>query len=450
MAIVKPFFGVRYNPERIEDMQAVVSQPYDRINTTLLDTYYQLSPYNIARIIKGQEQNDDLPEAPGGPNVYTRARSAYYEWLKEEVLIREERPAFYAYEQTFSVEGRQYVRLGMIAAIELADYDEGVVLPHEHTHPGPKADRLRLLNTLPVNPEPIFMLYPDPENQVNALIRGAIEQRAPDVDVVEVHESQVRQRMWVIDDPAIIHAIQIKMAAMRNLIIADGHHRYATALTYRNQQRELHPGASPEAGFNFITTALVSMDDPGLVVLPTHREIMHFDAVTPAAILERAREVFDVEPVEDLETALEAVQAHPDGHAFGFYGGPQTGFQVLTLKDRGSLDRLIANEHSPVWKGLPVSVVHDILLDQIAGVPREGIDQRTLIRYHRDPQQPVETIDQGIGNFAIFVSPTKMEDIRVCAAQGERMPQKSTDFYPKIIAGLVLRPVGDSEAIGTR
>jgi uncharacterized protein (DUF1015 family) len=447
MAVVKPFRGVHYDPQHFEDMQVVVSQPYDKIDGVFQQKYYDLSPYNIVRIILGKAETGDRPTQPEGPNVYTRARSCYQQWLREGVLVREDRPAFYAYEQAFTVGATPYTRLGLIAAVELTDFDQGVVLPHERTHSGPKEDRLRLLTAIQANTEQIFILYPDPENRVNALLQRACGANQPDIDVVEILENDVRQRVWRITDSAIVDAIQSEMTPKRGLIIADGHHRYGTGLTYRDMQREAHPGAPANAAFNFVQATLVSMNDPGLVILPTHREICHFTGTRPAAILERSREYFTVAPSSDLSACLNAVNAHPTGHAFGFYGGPETGFYVLTLKDDHLADRLIPDDHSPAWKSLAVSILHKVLLEQIAGVPVEGIEDKSMIRYHRDAQQAVDSVAQGQGNFVFLVSATRMVQIKTCTARGETMPQKSTDFYPKMISGLSILPLGPDERL---
>ncbi len=447
MAVVKPFRGVRYNPARFQEMSTLVSQPYDRIGDKLQQQYLSRNPNNIARVILGHLEDDCVPDQEDGPDRYTCAQVYYYDWLREGVFIREEQPVFYAYEQSFPVEDRYYVRLGLIAAMELAEYEEGIILPHERTHSGPKEDRLHLLSTLKVNTEQIFMLYPDGEDRINNLIRQAIAERPPDVDVRELFENDVRQRMWAISDPAISAAIQAEMAPKRNLIIADGHHRYETALNYRRQQRALHPGLPDETAFNYIGVTLISMDDPGLVVLPTHREIRNFSATTPAQVLDRAQAVFSVTPVDTLDACLAAVNAHPEGHAFGFYGGAESGFHVLTLKDDPIISDLIDGDHSHQWKSLAVTLLHQVLLERLAEVPAHGIEDKTMIRYHRDPVTPVENIDQGDGNFVFFVSATRMSQIKDVAGNGEKMPQKSTDFYPKLVSGLVLLPVGEKERL---
>jgi uncharacterized protein (DUF1015 family) len=447
MAVVKPFRAVRYNTDRFgtpHAMQRVVSQPYDRIEADLQQQYYDLSPYNIVRIIQGKSEPGDRP---GGPNAYTRARDYYRQWQAEGVLVREEQPAVYGYEQAFTVEGTTYTRLGMIAAVELTDFDEGTIRPHERIHSGPKEDRLRLLRTIQANTEQIFILYPDAANKVNGLIRQAIGDRAPEIDVMEIWEHDVRQRLWSITDPALLDAIQAEMAPKRGLIIADGHHRYSTGLNYRDDQRAAHPDAPPNAAFNFVQATLVSMDDPGLVVLPTHREICRFDGADPADILARAEGSFTIEKTPDLDACLAAVASDSTGNSFGFYGGPFSGFHVLTLKNAAALDTLIPGDHSADWKKLAVNVLHKILLEQVACVPVAGIEDKSMIRYHRDPRLAVNNVDTGEGDFVFFVSPTRMDQIKAVAGQGEQMPQKSTDFYPKVISGLSMLPLASDERL---
>ena len=221
----------------------------------------------------------------------------------------------------------------MIAAVELTDFDEGIILPHEKIHSGPKEDRLRLLKTMQTNTEQIFILYPDAENS-DQHIDPAGRSAASDPTSTSSKSGKVTcvSASGSITDPATLDAIQAEMAPLRNLIIADGHHRYSTGLAYRDQQRAAHPDAPPNAAFNFVQATLVSMNDPGLVVLPTHREICNFTATAPADILQRAQEHFALSAAPDLDTCLNTINAHPAGHAFGFYGGPDVGFHVLTLK----------------------------------------------------------------------------------------------------------------------
>ncbi|MBN1312887.1 MAG: DUF1015 domain-containing protein [Anaerolineae bacterium] len=449
MAVIKPFRGIRYNPKLIEDMRAVISQPHDRIDRVRRQQYKDLSPYNIVRIIRVRTE-EDRGSIPEGTSVYTRAQQHYEQWLEDGILIREPAPALYAHEQTFTIDDQTYVRMGLLTALKLTDFEEGIVLPHEKTHSGPKADRLDLICTLPVSAEPIFVLYPDPENKINLQIQQAINSREPDIDTTEMHEHLVRQRFWAITDPVHIQAIQDEMASKRDLIIADGHHRYTTGLNYRRIQQQANPDAPADANFNYIAATLVSMDDPGLAILPTHREIRNFTATSPTEILERADSYFAIAQVPDLKVCMEQVRADSRGYTYGFYGGPAIGFYTLSLRDTSLIYSMIDGGHSNEWKALTASVLHEILLEQVAEVPYSGIESREMIRYRRDPQHAVKSVDSGEANFAFFLSPTKMKDVQACVANHETMPQKSTDFYPKIIAGLAMLPLDGTPSVSRR
>jgi uncharacterized protein (DUF1015 family) len=233
MVAIRSFRAVRYNPAKIPDLSQVVSQPYDRIGPALQSKYYDLSPYNVVRLIQGKTLPKDAPDRLEGPNVYTRARAYYDLWRVEEVLVREERPALYVYHQTYLAGGALKTRKGLIAALEPSPFDQEIVLPHEQTYSGPKVDRLRLLRTLQVHTGQIFLLYPDPGNEIDLLLDQAVSDRGPDLDLAELFEKDVQQWLWVITDPATIDAVQELMAPKKNLVIADGHHRYETALNYR-------------------------------------------------------------------------------------------------------------------------------------------------------------------------------------------------------------------------
>jgi uncharacterized protein (DUF1015 family) len=445
MATIQPFRGVRFNPHKVPDLSAVISQPYDRVRYGLQDKYYELSLYNIVRVIKGKELDTDLPDRPGGPNVYTRARAYYDLWRVEEVLVREGKPALYAYHQTFAATGRTRTRKGFVAAFKLSTFDEGIVLPHERTHAGPKVDRLRLLRATEVNLGQIFTLYPDPENKVSAILDNAVGEREPDVEAIEMHEEGVRQRLWVITDAAAIRAVQEEMSPKRNLIIADGHHRYETALNYRDEMRAQHPDAPKDVAFNYRMATFVSTDDPGLVILPTHREVHSFPQVTGDDILARAAPTFEVTSVDNLDTCFTRMRAGESQHAFGLYVDGR--YHVLLLKNPQVIEQWIADARSLAWKSLDVSIAHKILLGRVIGLPAEAMEAGVNLRYHRDPLLPVENVDAGRANFVLFLNPTRIDQVKDCAERGEKMPQKSTDFYPKMITGLAMMPVDAQERI---
>jgi uncharacterized protein (DUF1015 family) len=437
MAEISPFRGVRYSPEKFPKLDVVVSQPYDRVRYGLQDKYYDLSPYNIVRIIKNKEEEGD----DENNNVYTRARDNYHRWLGERILIREAQPALYVYHQEFTVNGERRVRKAFIVALKLVEFEEGTVLPHERTHAGPKVDRLNLLRATATNFGQIFMLYPDRENEVNALLDAAIVGSEPDVDAVELYEKDVRQSMWVVTDPGVIQAVQAAMRPKRNLIIADGHHRYETALNYRDEMRAMHPDAPPNAAFNYRMVTLVSMDDPGLTILPTHREI-HDHGMTPVdVLLERTASCFEVIPVTDQTACFELMVQREREHAVGFYAAGK--YHVLVLKDESLLDDLITEDRIPAWKRLDVTILHKVLLEGVLGMDEHVMEEK--VRYHRDPQGAIDNVNRGEGEYVFLLNPTKISEVKACSTQGEKMPQKSTDFYPKMISGLVICPLNADE-----
>ena len=438
MAIIKPFRGTRYNPEKVPDLSAVISQPYDRVRHGLQDKYYDLSPYNVVRIIKGKAQVGDGEM----DNTYTRARDYYQSWLQEGVLMREQTPALYVLHQTFTLpDGSTRTRQGLIAALELSRFDEGVVLPHERTHSGPKVDRLNLMRATAVNFGHIFMLYPG--DHINELLGAAIEEE-PGFELHELFEHDVRQRFWAVTDPEVIQAVVEEMASKRNLIIADGHHRYETALNYRDEMRAANPDAPANAGFNYRMVTLVSMEDPGLVILPTHRLIHSYGRLGGQEVRERAKEYFDVRPVADraaLEAALAA--AKPSHPRFGFYDGS---YAALTLRDPGLLERILP-DRVPDWRLLDVAVLHELFIERTLGIDKAAVEREENIEYLRDPQMGYDAVDKGEAQFLLVTNPTRMEQVQACTGAGEKMPQKSTDFFPKVISGLVMMPIGVEERL---
>ncbi len=441
MATIAPFRGIRYNPHKVGDLSQVVSQPYDRIGPDLQARYYALHPYNIVRLIQGQAFEDDTPDH----NVYTRARDYYQTWLDAGYLLRDLAPAFYVYHQTFTLpDGRELIRKAFIAALQLAEFSEGIVLPHERTLSGPKVDRLNLLRATAFNFELIFMLYPDPDNRINTLFDAAIANRPPDADVQELFEQDVRQRLWIVSDPQVLAAVTAEMAPKVGLIIADGHHRYETALNYRDEMRTRHPNAPTNAAFNYAMISFVSMDDPGLVILPTHRQIHDYTAKTPAEILDGAAAYFEVTPL-DGRAALEAAlaQATPDDRRIGFYDGQ---YHLLRLKDPGIMDRLVPNR-APEWRRLDVSILHELLIERVMGITKQQVEAKQYLDYFRNLDQALADVDAGRALCVFVLNPTRIAEVKACSARGEKMPQKSTDFYPKMISGLVLMDVGAKERL---
>jgi uncharacterized protein (DUF1015 family) len=441
MARIAPFQGIRYNAHKVGDLSKVVSQPYDRVRYGLQEQYYDLHPYNIVRITKGQEFEDDTPEN----NVYTRARDYYHTWLDAGFLLRDPALAFYVYHQTFTLhDGTLLTRKAFIAALELVQFAEGIVLPHERTLSGPKIDRLNLLRATETNFGQIFMLYPDKRNRINALFAAAVAGRKPDADVRELFEKDVRQQLWVVSDPEVVAQVVAEMAPKRGLIIADGHHRYETALNFRDEMRQRHADAPADAGFNYRMVTLVSMDDPGLTILPTHRLMYSYTAKTTQQMLTDAAEYFEVTPLADraaLETAL--AEATTADRRIGFYDGS---YYLLSLKDLEIMAEIVP-DRAAEWRTLDVSILHELLIERVMGISKEQVEAKESIDYHRDLDLALSSVDGGEALCVYILNPTRMAQVKACSEKGEKMPQKSTDFYPKVITGLVAMAVGANERL---
>jgi uncharacterized protein (DUF1015 family) len=438
MTTIRPFRGLRYNPDKFCDLSDVITMPYDRVHEAEQAQYYDLSPYSYVRIIQGRHTPDDNAEN----NVYTRARGYMNNWLAEEIFIRDPAPALYVLEQTFTTpDGVEHTRRGLTAALELTRFDEGVVLPHEHTLSGPKVDRLNLTRATAMSWEHIFMLYPDETAAVNALLQPFMDAHMPALVHERVIEADVEQAFWVINDLALIDAVVAEMVTKQPLIIADGHHRYETALNYREEMHQQHPDASADAAFNYVMVTFVSMSDPGLVVLPTHRLIHSYKTMEGKALLKALEPYFVVEAVPDratLEAGLEA--ATIDHPRFGFYDGA---YALLTLKTLNAMAAL-APDRDPYWRALDVAVLHELVIEHVMGLSKESVRRLENLTYLRDPDPGYVAVDKGEANFLFLVNPTRIEQVQACTVAGERMPQKSTDFFPKVVSGLVALPLHDT------
>ncbi len=442
MAKIVPFRGIRYNREKVDDLSKVVSQPYDRVRYGLQDEYYDLDAHNIVRIIKGREMEGDSPDSE---NVYTRASDYYQTWLEEDYLLRDKDPTLYVYHQTFTLpDGTQRTRKAFIAALELAEFDEGIVLPHERTLAGPKVDRLNLLRATAANFGQIFMLYPDPDNKINELFDVAVAGRPPDVDVREFFEKDVRQQLWAVTDPAVVADVVAEMAPKTGLIIADGHHRYETALNYRDEMRDIYPDAKASAAFNFRMVALVSMDDPGLTILPTHRQMLDYSTKTTSQILADAAEYFEVSPVAGQAALAQALaEETPTDRRIGFYDG---NYYLLRLRGPEVMAQILPDS-AEEWRMLDASILHEVLIERVMGISKERVAAKENIDYHRDLDLAIANVDEGKAVCVYVMNPTRMAEVKACSDLGAKMPQKSTDFYPKMITGMVAMDVGAGECL---
>ncbi|MBO8127735.1 MAG: DUF1015 domain-containing protein [Peptococcaceae bacterium] len=425
MARVLPLKGLRYNPAIVKDLARVVTPPYDVIDRDAQERYYDKHPYNIIRL----EYGKTFPDDDETNNVYTRARETFQSWRQNGVLLKEQEEALYLYEQEFTVNGKTFTRRGFFCRTYLQPYSEGEILPHEETLPKAKEDRLKLLRACRANFSPIFGVYRDPDMTIDKVLTGAAA-REPDIELRD-EESQLH-RLWVITDKEAINRVAYVMLQKR-IYIADGHHRYETALAYSQEQKRLGLHHS-------VLMTLVNLHDPGLVILPTHRLIKSPRPVSGETVTREIQDHFDVKKMEVDPARLKSFMGslHKAGkHAFGLYTG-QGDMYLLRLKESVDLNRLMPDNKSDAWCHLDVAVLHHLLLERYFGIGAIERSSDDLVKYTQEEETALGHVDRGEYDFAFFLNPTGVEEMIAVAEAGDKMPQKSTYFYPKLITGLVI------------
>ncbi|MBI1748705.1 MAG: DUF1015 domain-containing protein [Acidobacteria bacterium] len=448
MAKVFPFRALMYDPARVGDLQSVVTQPYDKITPAMQTRYYAASPYNLARIIRGKTYPDDSP----GNNVYTRARQNFQQWCNESILRPAPRAAFYAYTQRYVVPGSPYaerVRYGFIGAGQLEPYSRRVIFPHERTLSEPKADRLELLDATRAHFGQIFMLYSDPQAAIDRRL-AAIAAAPPALRVQDEYETT--HSLWVIDDPQDIAYIQANLAE-KSLLIADGHHRYETALAFRGKicsAAQAENRSLPE-NYNRIMMTLINMEGMGLTVLPTHRLVSGIAGFAVPSLLEKLRPHFDAQEFSFLKSDRAEVlsrfreqlrQQGAAAPAIGFYGAGREAYYILRLKVPLNLEEALP-EVSERQRALDVVVLHQLILKRGLGISDEAVVRETNIAYVRELEEAIARVDQGLAQACFALNPPPIEQVRDIAFAGETLPQKSTDFYPKLLSGLTIFALDD-------
>ncbi len=432
MANIFPFRAWRYNLSAVQ-LDDVVTQPYDKISPSMQQAYYLRSPFNLVRIILGLQEPSD---AERRESVYTRAARDFTAWRKQGVLVQENDPCIFAYAQRFKVPGTEVIkeRRGFIALGGLHDYAEKIVFRHEQTLSKPKSDRLNLLKATHAHFGQIFMLYSDPAASVDKILYDG----AGRADAEVTDEYGVLHRLWKVSNPAIINRLSAAMAD-KKLIIADGHHRYETALNYSKEHAPakvessaagLPQPAYPEAA---VMMTFVNMGSDGLVILPTHRVVHSLANFDLAAFTRAAEEFFTVTSLPASDSYI-ATLTRQQGTAF--VAVTRAGAFLLCAKPEPVAAALA---HLPErQRSLDLSYLHSIVLDRLLGLDAEKVREQTNLRYLRNAAEAVEQVRAGDADAAFLTNPVSMEQLKQVAFAGDVMPQKSTDFFPKLLSGLTI------------
>ena len=428
MADVRAFRAFRYDLGRVGAFRDVVAPPYDVIDPTLQEALYARSPHNVIRLILNKERPDDDERE----NRYSRAARHLREWLHEGILTQDSARSLYVYHQHFEIEGRRHTRRGFLARVRLEPLGKGRIYAHEETLAGPRADRLKLFQATQMNLSPIFGLYPDDEGAVQGLLDGAVGRSLP---LEATDHLGVVSRLWPISDQHV-HSQVSALMSPRPVFLADGHHRYETGLRYLEERRAAGDVPNDESAPNFILMMLVSMSDPGLVILPTHRLVSGVPGLTADRLRAVLATHFEVEPVgtgdAGAQTTWELIQADGGQDLLGF-GTTDGVWQFARFRAPDTAARL-APDHSPAWRGLGVSILHVVVLDHLFPA---ALAARPQCRYVHLLREVTQAQASGQCDLAILVPPASMDHVEQIAGNLEKMPPKSTYFYPKLLSGLV-------------
>mgnify|MGYP005844780577 CR=1 FL=1 len=437
MVQIEAFRGLRYNLGHVGCLSDVVAPPYDVIGPQLQAELYRKHPANVVRLILNREEPGDDEEN----NRYTRAARFLRNWQREGVLQRDPDPAVYVYHQSFDFAGQRLTRRGFMARVRLERFGEGHIYPHEQTHAAAKEDRLKLLHACRANLSQVFGIYPDPDNQAQSVLERAIAGQIP---VEATDHLGVVHRLWTVTDVKTISELAAAMGP-RPLFIADGHHRYETACNYRDQ-RARDQALEPGHPAHYVLMMCVGMSDPGMIVLPTHRLFRGLPFLTSAQLIGRLDGRFDVEDgghgADRAAAMWDRLQAEQNQTTMAFFTHADQRWTLARLNETGRLRMAeVAHDRSAAWQSLGVSVLHRLVVETLLGAAHAPEP-----KYVHLIEELVEAIRQGEAQgerypLAVLVMPASLEDVQTVSKLGERMPPKSTYFYPKLLSGLVINPL---------
>lgn len=427
MAEIKGYKGLRFNCEKAGKIEELVCPPYDIISDQQREEYIKTNPHNIIRL-----------ELPKGDDKYNKAAEILKDWLEKGILVKEDKPAIYIYEEEFTAYGERKAIKGIICRVKLEEFSKGIILPHEFTLSKAKEDRLSLMKATNCNFSQIYSLYMDGGKNTLGKI-DSLSKSEPDTQLQD--NDNVTHRMWIIKDEKAIADICSDFTD-RKLYIADGHHRYETALNYRNYLREQGLAKEGDA-CDYLMMMLVDMEHPGLVVFPTHRLVRNLDSFNAERVIDGCKEYFDVTEHSDINTIESTLmELYNQGKkAYAFYCGGSS-YKLLVLKDTNIIKKLLPNA-STATQQLDVTILHTLILEKIFGIDAENMAKQINLTYTKIFDEAISSVQQGNSQCAFILNPTRVSEIREVASNGEKMPQKSTYFYPKMITGLVMNQLED-------
>lgn len=436
MAHVLPFRGIVYNKEKIADISLVTSPPYDVISERAKQRYYEKHPYNIIQLELGDEGL--------GKDRYKYSADKLDEWLRDGILIRADKPAFYFYKIDFSLNGKiRKQRKGFIGLCKLEEFGKGMIFPHERIHQAQKDDRLNLLRTCKANLSQIFSLYSDPSQKVNSLFERYI-QKPPLFDFYDVEED-IHHKLWEVYDRELFSQIR-EIMETKTILIADGHHRYEASLEYKKEMEKEYKSITGREPFNYTMMYFCPLEDEGLVILPSHRLIYNLKNFNPREFEKELNRYFiktDVQFSPENESTrfnefydflkVEGLK----GNVFGLYINGNSYLSLLRLKEELNIASIMGDGIPAVLQKLDVIILHRFIIEQLLGINEKDQDQNH-IRIIKNHVRAFELVKEGRFQMVFFLNPPRVEEIKEVASEGEIMPQKSTFFYPKLPTGLVI------------
>lgn len=427
MPRIEPFKGILYNPKKVE-ISKVVAPPYDIISPEMQEELYRADEHNIVRLILGKEEAGDSE----ANNKYKRAGEFFNKWLRENAMAQDKAPAVYVYAQVYSTLGKKKLQLGFIALIKIEDPSKTKVRPHENTFAKPKEDRLNLIREVHANLSCIFTLFRDKNGSVEKILKSTAKKKP----LFNIVYDDVRHKLWRMDDKKLINKIQ-KAMEKKEIFIADGHHRYEASVMYHDEM-EKKQRTDKDKGHGYAMMYFTPISEEALTILATHRLVKNI-YMDPGLFIEKIKAYFHVKEEASLKGLLKKMAAaKKNEYLLGMYLRSGKLYLLnLNLKKPNTLDRLIKENRSDAWKRLDVSVLHGVILNNILGLKDKVKDEDNIV-YTRDPEFVRKEMEKGKFDAAFLLNPTKVDQVRQIAEIGDRMPHKSTYFYPKLVTGLVI------------